>query len=426
MAELKLNVWQDKVWDDEHRFLVLNCGRRAGKTVFSALKIASFVQNNPNSIVYYVSPSYKQSKAIMWEILKMYIPKHWIKSSNETELVHELKNGCMIYLKGADTEPDRLRGVRIDFLVCDEVASFKNWEVVWKKVLRPTLMDSKGKAIFISTPQGYNFWYDFYCMRDVDYKSYTFTSYDNEYIPKEEIDKAFAEDMDPEKNAFNQEYLAKFTFVSGQVYKQWNFESNFIRVPYDPFLPVHLTFDFGVNDPTAIIWLQPNRSEFRAIDYYEANNANVDHFVQVIRSKQYKEPEFITGDPAGNARGISTNTSPIEEYNKHGIYIRVKDGVKIQEQIRITHKYMKSLFVDSHLTRLRDCIHNYRYPNKKEGLVNQSNENPIHDEYSHAMRALEYYFVNVDTGMDFGQNPDKYGNDYLKKKDKLWRIGNRT
>src|SRR3990167_5033767 len=243
MAEIRLNTWQEKVWDDDHRFLVLNCGRRAGKTVFSALKIASFVQNRPNSVVYYVSPSYKQSKSIMWELLKVYLPRQWIKSSNETELVHELKNGARIELKGADTEPDRLRGVRIDFLICDEVSSFKNWDVVWNKVLRPTLIDSKGRAIFISTPKGYNFWYDLYCNRDVDYKSYTFTSYDNEYIPKEELDKMKSE---TDTDTFNQEIMAKFTHVSGQVYKEWNFDTNFIRVSYDPFLPVHMTFDFGV------------------------------------------------------------------------------------------------------------------------------------------------------------------------------------
>lgn len=423
MAEIKLNSWQDEIWDDDHRFLVLNCGRRAGKSTFSALKIASFVQNRPNSVVYYVSPSYKQSKSIMWELLKLYIPKTWIKSSNETELIHELKNGARIELKGADTEPDRLRGVRIDFLIADEVSSFKNWDIVWNKVLRPTLIDSQGRAIFISTPQGYNFWYDFYCMRDVDYKSYTFTTYDNEYIPKEEIEKIRAE---TDEDTFNQEILAKFTHVSGVVYREWNFESNFIRVPYDPYLPVHLTFDFGVNDPTAIVWVQPKEGEFRAIDYYESSNANVDHFIQVIRSKHYREPELITGDPAGNARSITTNTSPIEEYARHGIYIRTKDGVKIPEQIRITHKYIKSLYVDSKLTRLRDCIHNYRYPEKKEGLVDLSNEVPIHDEFSHSMRAIEYYFTNIDTGMDFGQNVERWGTDYFRKgrKDSLWRIGN--
>jgi hypothetical protein len=186
-----------------------------------------------------------------------------------------------------------------------------------------------------------------------------------------------------------------------------------------------MTFDFGVNDPTAILWIQPIDGEFRIIDYYEANKADVAHFVSVIKAKHYRDPELITGDPAGKARSISSNTSPIEEYSKHGIYIRTKDGVKLPEQIRATHKYIKSVYVDSHLPRVRDCIHNYRYPEKKEGLISLSNEVPIHDEFSHCMRALEYYFVNVDTGMDFGQSVEKWGTDYFKagKQNSPWRIG---
>lgn len=394
----KLNNWQTIVAKDKTRFLLLNCGRRAGKSTYAALKLLSFARKNNNSISYYVSPSYKQSKAIMWQLLKQYIPRDWIKSTNETELIIYFINESRIELKGADTEPDRLRGVRIDFLVCDEVASFRNWNEVWNAVLRPTLIDSKGSAIFISTPQGFNFWYDLYNTKDTDYKSYTFTTYDNEYIDPNELNKLkleYTNDMDK----FNQEILAQFTQVAGVVYKEWNFVTNFIKVEYDSFLPLHATLDFGVNDPTSIIWIQRQGSEFRAIDFYESSNADIGHFAQVINSKPYKTPELFTGDPAGKARSIVTNTSPVEEFIKHGIHIRTKDGVQIWEQIRIAHKYMKGFYVNDKLQGLRDHIHNYRYPAKKENIVNQSNEIPIHDEHSHAMRALEYYFVNIDEGM---------------------------
>jgi hypothetical protein len=53
--------------------------------------------------------------------------------------------------------------------------------------------------------------------------------------------------------------------------------------------------------------------------------------------------------------------------------------------------------VDKHLTRFRDVLLNYRYPESSEfeGHRNQENEIPIHDEFSHGARALEYYAVNV-------------------------------
>ena len=389
----KLNKWQTIIAQDTHRFLVLNCGRRAGKSVYCALKMMIRAQKQPGAVIYYVSPSYRQSKSIMWEMLGDLIPKEWIAKKNETELIIEYVNGSRIELKGADAEPDRLRGVKIDWLVCDEVASFRNWQTVWNKVLRPTLLDSKGKAIFISTPQGFNFWYDLYQTQDPDYKSYTFTTYDNDYVDKAEIDKMKVEMTDDD---FRQEILAEFTQVAGVVYKEWNFATNFIPLSYDPYLPLHLAIDFGVNDETAIIWIQKQGGEFRVIDFYEVSNASIDHFAAVLKSKPYKEPELFVGDPAGRARSITTNTSPIDEYGRHGYAIATPAIGTIQDQIRITHRFMKSLFVSNTLFELRDHLHNYRYPVKKDNIVNQSNEVPVHDEHSHSMRALEYYFSYID------------------------------
>ena len=184
----------------------------------------------------------------------------------------------------------------------------------------------------------------------------------------------------------------------GTVYSEWP-EENFKEVLYDVSLPLHMTMDVGINDPTAIIWIQPNGSEYRVIDYYEASDANLEHFISVIRSKPYKPPELITGDPAGNARELSSGLSPINIFNKAGYFIRTKviPNPQIPTQIRMTHGIIKGIYVDKHLTRFRDCMLNYRYPESSEfeGLRNQENEIPIHDEYSHAMRALEYYAVNV-------------------------------
>lgn len=391
---IRLNKWQTQIVKDTSRFLCLNCGRRSGKSYFSALKLIFFAARNNESISYYVSPSYKQSKAIMWEMIKKLAPAGLIRKANESSLEFEMANGSKIMLKGADSEPDALRGVRIDYLVCDEVSSFRNWDVVWDKVLRPTLVDSKGKALFISTPQGHNFWFDFYNTQDPGFSSYSFSTYDNEYIDRAELAKL---KLDMSEDDFRQEILAEFVTVAGQVYKEWSFKNQFVPLSYDPLLEVHLSFDFGVNDPTALVWFQRQGGEFRIIDHYEASNGDVDHFVQVIRSKPYRWPSLITGDPAGKARSITTNTSPIDEYARQGIYIRTIDGILIPEQVRITHKYMRSVYVDNKLQRVRDCILNYAYPKKKENIQNQSNEIPLHNEFSHTMRAIEYYFANIDS-----------------------------
>lgn len=403
---MELTTAQAEIVNSNARFRVAVTGRRFGKTTLSVYEMLGYALYRPKSKIVYVAPTIKQARDIAWAMLKDITRNALAESPNETRL--ELKIKCVgsqetseIWLRGTENI-ESLRGIGIHFLVVDEVASMSGWNTIWREVLRPTLVDTKGQALFIGTPKGFNHFYDLFNLqdKDTDYKSFRFTSYDNSFIDKGEIDKAKQEaERTQTMDEFNQEYLAQFVSVSGQVYKEWDFIKQFVPVIYEPSLPLHITMDFGVNDPTAIIWIQRQGGEFRIIDYYEASNADISHFIQVIRGKPYREAEMYTGDPAGKARSIVTGTSPIEEYQRSGIYIRTKDGVTIPEQVRITHKYMPTLYVSNVLTRLRDCFLNYRYPEKKDTSINQSNEIPIHDEYSHAMRALEYYFVNIDAGV---------------------------
>ncbi len=102
---------------------------------------------------------------------------------------------------------ETLRGQSVDFIVLDEVAMYRNFWRTWQEVIRPTLTDRKGRAMFISTPKGFNHFYDLYNLQeeDSDFKSFQFTTYDNPHIPVEEIDKAKQELTE---DRFYQEYMA--------------------------------------------------------------------------------------------------------------------------------------------------------------------------------------------------------------------------
>lgn len=391
---------QRKIISSNKRFRVAVCGRRFGKTLMSIWEMYGFAAFNRGTKIIYIAPTIKQARDICWAELKKVTKGAWSKAPNETRLEIYLKcNGggeSEIWLRGSENI-ESLRGLRIDFLIVDEVASITEWTSVWREVLRPTLVDKRGCALFTGTPKGLNHFYQMYLNEksDPNWESFRFTSYDNPFIPKDEIDAAkFEAEGTNTMDEFRQEYLAEFVTVSGQVYKEWDPTKQFVQLDYEPSLPLYVSMDFGVNDPTAIIWMQRNQGEYRVIDYYEASDANISHFLQVIRSKPYKEPELYCGDPAGRARNVVTGTSIIDEYSKSGIFIRTVDGVKIPDQVRITHKYMKSMLVSDRLGQFRDCILNYRYPSK-ESIVG-SNEIPLHDKWSHGMRALEYMYINLD------------------------------
>lgn len=385
--------------ESQAKRLVAVTGRQVGKTVCAVNELIKRALLNPGTRNWYVTNDYKQAKRNVWDLFKKYIPGGLEAKFNTSELWIELPNYSKIELIGVENaEP--LRGAAVHFMILDEYADFPR--DVWPKVLRPMFSTTNGDAWFLSTPKGMgnDLYEKFY---NSGYQTFRFPSCEvvngvvqnplSEYAAISELQAAYDDDTTPNKEVFNQEYLAEFTRPSGTVYSGWPLK-NFRKVDYDPFLPVHLSFDFGINDPTAIIWIQPSGGEFRVIDYYEARNANVAHFVSVIKSKPYKEYALATGDDAGRSRALTTGTSAIDEYAAHGIFIRTTPGLKIEDQVRETQKHIKSLFVDKSLKRFRDCLLNYRYPQKKEGALNQSNEKPIHDEFSHAMRALEYYFVN--------------------------------
>ena len=418
LQEILLHPKQAEVFWCPKRFRVVNAGRRFGKTTLAIAELIRAGSLIPGSKSIYFAPTISQARDIAWNELKNQTKSLWAREPNESRLEVYLKSSTgdpsQIWLRGAENI-ESARGNKIHFLVVDEISSIRNWTYIWNEVLRPALTDTLGGGLFISTPRGYGNFFVLYNKQneDDDYKSFTFTTYDNPYIQATEIDKAKAE---VGEDAYRQEYLAEFVSVSGQVYKEWNMDRQFVPIEYNPSLEVNVTLDFGVNDPTAIIWFQRQGGEFRVIDYYEQKDASIDHFVSILKSKPYRQPSLYTGDIAGRNRSIGSNLSPIDEYAKQKIHIRTRHIKSIEDQIRLTHKYIPSLFVSNKLERFRDILLNYRYP-EKQGLSGP-NENPVHDEFSHGARAMEYYFVNID-----GVEDDGFLNKKIMQNDfKNWEI----
>src|ERR1035437_6674573 len=118
MKNIALSHWQAEVLRDHHRYKVINCGRRAGKSFLVSYEMLHYATEHDKVVVWFISPSYKQSKLIMWKMLNDLVPLEAVEGKNEQELIIKLINGSQIVLKGADN-PDSLRGVHIDFCVFD-------------------------------------------------------------------------------------------------------------------------------------------------------------------------------------------------------------------------------------------------------------------------------------------------------------------
>ena len=156
---MRLTKPQTKIYDDPARLRVIVAGRRFGKTFLSTAEILSKALTAKDQHVWYVAPTYKAAKEIAWDMLLSQIPASYIVKKNESALTIVLLNGSTISLKGAE-KPDNLRGRSLDFVVMDEFADMR--KEAWFEVIRPSLSDRVGSAVFIGTPKGRNHFYDLY------------------------------------------------------------------------------------------------------------------------------------------------------------------------------------------------------------------------------------------------------------------------
>jgi phage terminase large subunit-like protein len=220
MAELNFALlkWQTEVFNSKHRFKIVAAGRRCGKSRLSAVTLLIEGLNCPSgSAVMYIAPTLGMARTIMWDLLHE-LGRPVIKSSHLNNLEITLVNGRKILLRGADN-PDSLRGVSLTYVVFDESAFIK--EDTWQKIIRAALSDKKGRALFISTPSGRNWFYDLFKLgqtgTDEEYKSWHFTTADNETIDPKEIEAA---KRTLSSFAFKQEYLSSFDTSGSDVFKQ--------------------------------------------------------------------------------------------------------------------------------------------------------------------------------------------------------------
>jgi len=169
--------------------------------------------------VFYVAPTFDQGKRIIWDLLKE-LGKEVIESTLENQAVIKLINGRKIEIKGAD-RPDTLRGVGLSYVVMDEYAFMK--PEVWEQIIRPTLADVKGAALFIGTPDGKNHFFDLYTQAEKaeDWAIFSYNSMDNPTLDKDEIEQAR---KTMSESNFRQEFEASFSASGGAVFKEEYFQ----------------------------------------------------------------------------------------------------------------------------------------------------------------------------------------------------------
>jgi len=206
-------VWQQQVIRDPARFRVLACGRRAGKTVLGT--VLCLQTAGISGRAWWVAPTFPVA-SIGWRAIKDLARRLPGTEVRESERRITLASGGEVQVKSADN-PDSLRGEGLDLVVIDEAAFVK--EEAWTQALRPALSDRQGKALFISTPKGRNYFHRLWdtAKDKPDWSAFRFPTSANPNIAPEEIEAA--KKLLPAL-IFAQEYEALFTEQIGAMAKR--------------------------------------------------------------------------------------------------------------------------------------------------------------------------------------------------------------
>jgi hypothetical protein len=235
---------QQLVHDSLARFKILNCGAGWGK---DRCLINDFIrkfadmmsedrretQLEPRVHGFLIAPSYKLAEQI-WRELIAYFPSEWTEQVWEgsktlrTKPLDDKGGYGLVEVRSAD-DPNALVSVGLDVVLVTEASRIPDLERVWTYLLgrvnRP-MRGPGGKGGLImanSTPTGIqHFWYKLYRLGNAGdekynkrYESFHFTSYDNPYLDKEELD---AERLMVSDRRFRQERLAEFIAEADSVF----------------------------------------------------------------------------------------------------------------------------------------------------------------------------------------------------------------
>lgn len=396
------------------RFNVIVAHRRFGKSVFCVNEMIDqglrFNKKDPlngkpliNPRYAYLAPLYSQAKRVMWDYLKLYTSNLPGVSVNEADLRVDIPRPALgdhlrFTLLGADN-PVSLKGIYLDGVILDEYAEMN--PSAWREVIRPTLTDRLGWGIFIGTPKGQNSFYELYerakSGEDPNWFGALYKASQTNIIPKEELEAAKREMTEEE---FAQEFECSFQAALvgayfGKELAKAELEGRITTVPHDPMLPVDTYWDLGINDTTAVWFVQSYRGQNRIIDYYEVCGFSIPELFAEIQTKKYVWGRFVLPHDA-EARDLSTGKAQTQAFRSLGaknITIVPRVGTK-RESINAARMIFGSCVFDE-----KKCAKGLKalaqYQRKWNAKNNVYEESPLHNWASNGADAFQCFAMGV-------------------------------
>lgn len=414
MATIQLpNGWtprpyQRAAWD------YLECGgkhaeliwcRRAGKdeVALHRTAVAAFERTGT---YWHMLPMAAQARKAIWNAVNPRSGKKRIdeafpesirRKKNDQEMYIEFVNGSTWQVLGSDNYNAMVGAPPVGIVYSEWALS----NPAAKAYLRPIIAENNGWQMFITTPRGKNHAHTTYqgAKRDPDAFAQILTAvdtgqYDAERLAKlrSEYVRDFGEAMG---NAlFDQEFMCSFEApILGAVYAREirDAAARVMRVPYDPSKPVHMFWDLGRADKTAIWFAQLGAFEYRVIDYLEGVGKHIGEYIPDLQAKRYVFGDCWLPHDANNELLASSRTVA-QQLRDAGFKVRTVPKTSIETRIEAARLMFPLIYFDEQkcATGL-EALNNYRYAVDEE--TKQFSNEPLHDWASHAADAFGYMAI---------------------------------
>jgi len=359
----------------------------------------------------YIAPYYSQAKDVAWTYLKKFSAPIPGISVNESELRVDYPNGARVRLYGAENY-DRMRGLYFDGIVPDEYGDMD--PRAWPEVFRPALSDRRGWTLFIGTPKGKNHFYDLWTAagRDPAWFTLMLKASETGILPPEELADA-RKSMSEEQ--YEQEYECSFeAAILGAYYasefKRIDADNRIRSVLWEPNLPVHTAWDLGIDDATAIWFVQQAGREVRVIDYYEASGAGLDHYAKVLKEKPYSYgSHFLPHDV--EVTELGTGKSRYAMLQSLGVRPTVVRRATVEDGINAARVLLARCWFDADkCERGLNALRQYR--KEFDDKTKTWRARPLHDWTSHAADAFRYLAQGLPQHVQALQRPARAISEY--------------
>jgi len=405
---------QIDVHQSDARFKALSCGRRWGKTQCGPRDIGPLI-HVPDGYIWIVAPTYdlalKEFRLFHRDLTLMKKQGHIslekaVMDPVGKRFLLKVRGGATIEVKSQE-KADQLVGEGLVAVIMAEAARLKPY--IWTELIRPTLADSRGVAIFPSTPRGKNWFKTLYDRGQdedrADWDSWYMPSWANPVLfPGGENDQEIQDmkaDMGPQE--FAQEIAAEWVSFEGQVYEEFD-----EQVHVDRFEPMRsaVTYgavDFGFVDPFVVLAIQHDADGriYVLDEYWHERMTPAEHAKRIRDHFERPEgagavPEFLDCDPRDPAAIKELRQADWSAKAAPGLDKRrlgenpIQWGIwQIKRLLEVREDGLPRLMVHRRCRNLIQEFNTYEY----EDAESKRREQPK-DASCHGLDALRYHVVS--------------------------------